>query len=455
MSTPATRASRVPTPERVHRPIWKGPLIDGITKSLCEKFLECPERFRLLTVEGLTEHQPYSHALEYGNIFHEALEAYSASQNPGNLQNKNHKTREPTTPGGIPFPNVSPQESPRDLAWQLPCSVAVKKYIGKLRAKYPESEKEIRKWEALFYQQFPLYVSYWEKVESRNNVVSQGAAHKQYLKQEECFRVPYTLPSGRQVTLRGKWDAVYRQGSSIYLQEHKVKGSIDVEGMQATLWSEFQTGLYLVALKEHYKNTKSNFGTTQKSRAIKPSDIKGVLYNVIRRPLSDRYSLYRRKTETGEQFYTRVGEKIAEKPEEYFYRFKAVISAGTLTRFKDECLHPILERVCDWYEHVSLNLENPFGNQQKPVAYPAPYLTTRDYDNFHKAWETEEERRAYVAGYHDASKKFTHGLHYRFPWGIYHSLATGWRGSYFNLLTRGSTATLQKVQTFYPELEEG
>src|SRR5690606_27397262 len=150
--------------------------------------------------------------------------------------------------------------------------------------------------------------------------------------QEQSFAVPYTLPSGRQVTLRGKFDAVVLFGRDIYLQENKTKGDIDEEGIGSTLTGNLQSMFYQVALRRSligpdspdwnnaglhvgasfdYLGTNSGknpsaikIGTTSPAtyyhiphtKGPAPK-IKGTLYNVVRRPLSDRYAIRQRKDE--------------------------------------------------------------------------------------------------------------------------------------------------------------
>ncbi len=138
-----------------------------------------------------------------------------------------------------------------------------------------------------------------------------------------------------------------------------------------------------------------------KLRGIPP--VHGLLYNVVRRPFSERWAIRQKKSETRPQFYKRyVKDLLRKKPKEYFYRWKAPISAKQVRDFRRETFDPILERLCTWYEYVEKCVDR--GSPEDRFSEP-------------------------------------HGLHYQAPYGTYNSLAGGWRGSYFNYLTSGRQRT--------------
>ena len=144
-------------------PLWKGPDVDGITNSLLSKFLVDRERFRLYVVEGLKEPEAFSHKLEYGNMVHCCEEA---------------------TAGNKPW---------------SPALIAFAKGLVK---RFPEQGKEIDKWYNVCKIQYPIYIKHWKA----NPDVKQRIP----LFQEKVFDVPYKLPSGRTVILKGKFDSVDR-----------------------------------------------------------------------------------------------------------------------------------------------------------------------------------------------------------------------------------------------------
>lgn len=381
-------------------PFWKGPDVDGITQSLLGRFLECRERFRLKVVEGLIEDEGFSRPLEFGNLWHAAEEARLGGHD-----------------------------------WLQ----AVQKYRRKLDLRYPNDAAEVMKWYKVCAVTFPIYLEYWSKHKDESKAKP--------ILEEVSFAVPYTLPSGRSVLLRGKWDALRlldlpkskKQG--IYIKEHKTKGEIDEEGILKTLGFNFQTMMYQIALREcctkeipPFPDFNEKVDKTVNKRfwdAILKYPPAGVLYNVVRRPLADRYAIKQRKTESIDQFYQRLGEDIREdsftkgKPKQksnYFMRWKVEITDEDIEEFKLKTFHPILESLWDWWEWIRVDPFNPW-----------------------------RKRSPEILGTCGDSRQPT-TPHFQAPWGVHNSLAGGFRGSYFELLTSGRDYGLIKSETLFPEL---
>lgn len=380
-------------------PFWKGPDVDGITQSLLGRFLECRERFRLKVVEGLIEDEGFSRPLGFGNLWHAAEEARLGGHD-----------------------------------WLQ----AVQKYRRKLDLRYPNDAAEVMKWYKVCAVTFPIYLEYWSKHKDESKAKP--------ILEEISFAVPYTLPSGRSVLLRGKWDALRlldlpkskKQG--IYIKEHKTKGEIDEEGILKTLGFNFQTMMYQIALRTWTQTFLSKavfnertYPSPEKATLLVKALQKGllpagVLYNVVRRPLADRYAIKQRKTESIDQFYQRLGQTIREdsftkgKPKQksnYFMRWKVEITDEDIEEFKLKTFHPILESLWDWWEWIRVDPFNP--------------------------WNRTEDRMA-------CANLSGHSPHFQAPWGVHNSLAGGFRGSYFELLTSGRDYGLIKSETLFPEL---
>lgn len=156
-------------PKRRTTPLWDGPCSDtpngGVTQSLVSKYLACRERFRVMTVEGLRGQDEFRPALEYGNMWHVCEEAFAKTSKVDKLV----------------FDTL------REHARQL-CK------------KYPMQQEQISHWYEMCKAQFPFYAEHWSQhpdVKGRTPIF-----------QEQEFKVPYPLPSGRVVYLRGKWDGV-------------------------------------------------------------------------------------------------------------------------------------------------------------------------------------------------------------------------------------------------------
>lgn len=347
-------------------PLWKGPYVDGITQSLLNLFLMCRERFRVKVIDGLGPTDRFKHAIEYGNMWHVCEEALAESGNP--IVN-------------------NPVSNP-------PWLKALQNYANTLLKRYPTSQEEVEKWYLVCKMQFPVYVDYWKK--------HPDVKERTPLYQEEVFNVDYSLPSGRVVRLKGKFDSVDIIGKkpAIYLQENKSKGNIDEEVLQRQLTFDLQTMFYLVALKQWCADF--NIGTP----------IHGIRYNVIRRPFAGGKGMIRQKQatktakeETLPQLIERLKtDYILPEPGYWFMRWKVMISATDTERFRDEFLTPILEQLCDWWDDLEKN-------------------------KFAKS-----------------------GLNYRTPYGIYNPLAEGLMTDVDEYLATGSTAGLQKLETLFPEL---
>lgn len=203
--------------------------------------------------------------------------------------------------------------------------------------------------------------------------------------------MPYKLPSGRVVRLRGKWDGVSlvreKGRTGVWLDEHKTKGDVDVLAIQRQLTFDLQTNLYLIALAEF-----------QKHGGKEP--ILGVRYNVVRRPLSGgEGSIVQKKgsknvrPETSTEYYDRLravidgtgvkttGENY-EGPAYWFHRWTAEVSAADLTRFRERCLDPILEQICCWYQSVTDPNPNAVPCPAWAQNYQHPFGVTNSIDEY-------------------------------------------------------------------------
>ncbi len=377
-------------------PVWKGPEEDGITFSLLSRFLVCRERFRILVMEGLKPTERFNHRTGYGDMWHVCEEVYAS--------------------GGD-----------RDL-WPA----YLKTHAQELCRKHPTDQTEIDKWYRVCKAQFPIYVKHWQNhpdTEKRTPLLS-----------EEKFSVPLLLPSGRMVRLRGKWDSVdmVKDGKKqeIWLQENKTKGDVYVPKIERQLTFDLQTMLYLVALvsqREDYPSTMTEH--------FEGAPIVGVRYNVVRRPLSggkgtivqhqatqgakcprckgtgtDKDGLGCGKCEGKGRIGAKPGESMDEymarlsgiiegSPEEFFWRWKSRVSPTEIEKFKRECLYPILEELCNW-------------------------------------WNWMNDSEGWRFGCH----------HWRHPFGVYNSLDEGGSTDLDEYLATGSEVGLSRVDNLFPEL---
>lgn len=420
---------------RKFQPLWKGPSVDGITFSLLSKFLVCRERFRLKVVEGKEEDTGFNKAMEYGSMWHEAEEA---------------------------------------LCGKKPWQPKIIRYSNSLISKYPTSERDILKWTKICSDEFATYIRYWEK--------HQDEKGRQPILEEKAFRVPYELPSGRTVVLRGKWDAVmllsaptkkepelYRTWQELWPkakfgitnQENKTKGEIDELGILSTVDRNLQTMIYHFAIRvardlilkgvpvlELFNppppEKELNLFLTHLADASVP--ITGVLYNVIRRPLADRFAIKQRKTETESEFLARVAAGIEADPPHYFKRWRVLLSPTDIAGFQKESFNPILEQLCDWWEWVQCDPFDPWRPRKPSELGGLDYVNAmNDSSSLAKRFSAEV-----LKGLDE--ELIPNRIHWQAPWGVYDSLAGGFRGDYFEFLTTGRDYGMRKITTLFPEL---
>lgn len=375
----AARIAALPALHTNSNPLWQGPCgmgpLGGITQSMLVRFLSCRERFRLKYVLGLEPPDRWNHKIGYGNMWHVCEEAWATGQG-GNC-------------------------------WYGP----IAQYSAQQMARFPLQRDDINKWYNVCKVQFPEYVRYWSE--------HPDVLNRKPLMQEQVFDVPYQLPSGRTVRLRGKWDSVDLIDGGIYLQENKTKGDIDKMQVERQLRFDLQTMMYLVALHTD-GNHKYVIDEHPKKDIRSDWSILGVRYNVVRRPLSGgvgnikphaaRFTKNTAKpAETDEEFYERLRrDYISADPDYWFFRVRAEISAKDIQVFRETCLDPLLENMCCWYNTITLKQYDPIP---------------------------------------------PHCLHYRTPFGVYSALEEGGATEYDAYLSTGSEAGLRRVETLFTELQ--
>jgi hypothetical protein len=376
--------------------LWQGPEdpgpMGGITQSILGRYPGgCPERFRLKYVEGWERKRVFDHKIEYGHMW--------------------HCCEEELAHGG----SISS------------CLGELKVYVKGLMDKYRFQQEEINHWYQTCMVQFPIYVEHWKK--------QPDVLKRTPLMQEQVFHVPYKLPSGRAVYLRGKFDSVDLiggKGSGIYIQENKTKGDIDFEQMKRNLTFEIQTMFYVCALQAMKDDREPPTAHWQEQ------PIKGVRYNVIRRPFSGgKGSIRKHKAKTtkkdgnipeesDESYYGRLRDIIMEPPEQgqdnyWFARWKVEISAADIQAFKTQFLDPCLENLCNDYGWWKVAYEtglNAFDNKSR---------------HLHEVF----------------GPRFNY--HWRLPFGVYNQLMeTG--STDMDELLNGNTVGFQRSTTLFEEL---
>lgn len=286
------KAVRNEKPRKPFRDIWK----DGVTYSFLSEFLQCRESARLSYVEGWSQ-KGLIEALEFGSAIHKCLEGAASGQahDYDRILNLHRKQRlQYLAPGTI-----------HDFDRILDMARIV----------------------------FPRYHTYWQE--------KGGMEHQpdtQFLSAEESFSIPYTLPDGRTINIRGRFDAVLNYKGQIWLMEDKTKSVVD-DRITDYLPHDLQTMLYCHAIKVIYGQTVS-----------------GILYNVIRRPM-----LRLGAKETVPELLARIQQDVVKRPEHYFLRWMVALAPDDVANWSSRVLTPVLNQVALWWDEVAQNPFDPWS----------------------------------------------------------------------------------------------
>lgn len=180
----SSRHSKKPTPPSPNWDFYR----DGISYSLMAKFVVCPERFRIYTVEGMRQSERRE-AMEFGTIFHKALE-YAAK------------------------------------------GMTTTQIVSQL-AKWGRASGA----DVMLCRQASILVPHYNAFYSADKF--------KYVSQEQVFKNPYKLSNGKTTLLRGRMDEVFLRKGLLWLQENKTKSRIDEDKIIATLPSDLQTMFYV------------------------------------------------------------------------------------------------------------------------------------------------------------------------------------------------------------------
>jgi hypothetical protein len=294
-------ARKKATPKKTskkRKPLWTPE--EGVTQSAIGKFLQCPEQFSLEYIEGVTTTR-FQIPLEFGSIWHLCLEHQFDGDATKTCERITREYREKK----VPNLKVPADREALDIA------------LTQIRTI------------------FPIYCDYWSKKDREIT----------WVKREEKFRFPHTLPSGKTIDLRGMRDGVFRnKNGTLGLFETKTKSNIDETAIADTIRSDMQTLLYCYSLQRDYGEDPSN-----------------IIYNVVRRP-----GLKFRKDDTLPLYAERLAAEVNKKPDYYFIRWNIDVLPSDISRFVETTLNPVLERFLHWWGSVSLD---PFNRFQSPYHF--------------------------------------------------------------------------------------
>ncbi len=372
-------------------PLWEGPngqgKCGGVTQSLLGRYLSCPERCRVGLMEGLRPAEEFEYRREYGSAWHVCEDGHARGIDPFH--------RGPTHPGS------------KVLTWG-----ELGAYCQGLCRRFPAQQGQIQHMHYMVRSLFPEYLEFW--------VARPPAQPKVSLVQEQVFSVPYRLPSGRTVRLRGKWDGVSLlgegKGRGIVMDEHKTKSEVNQAKVERQLAGDLQVMFYLVALL-----TKQEDGSLSEivtpDGLVKKLPIVGVTYNVVRRS----------SHKSPESMLKKVREDVAAgRGGEWFGRWDVAVSKQDLELFRRRTLDPILDNLVDdhqfwqacWLGEHGLSQDDLFDGEKRSRVFP-----------YH--W-----RRHFLTPFH------------------YDPLSEGGGSDLDGYIRDGSTVGLRRAEVLFPELED-
>jgi len=278
--------------------VWKGPL-DGVSQSLINKFLGCPFRFYLYSILGVQDDRPPNLNLIWGNAFHKGLEKVFEYYKDGS----------------------SPKSVDDDcLEYVTPFILADIEKMSE-GAQIPNTVLHSIRQMLLIY---PLPQETGE------------------ITPEITFCEKHPLPSGREVTFRGKIDGL----GPTTLIEHKCKGKFDALQTLKETPFDLQTTLYCWF-----------------------SERQNVVYDLIRIPEAQYFSPKPTKDEKPENFTYRIFNNYCgtNYPIRRYRKYWIDQLNIPLPRSQQEqtfrkTIEPLVERMWDWYQYVTqpgFDIENP------------------------------------------------------------------------------------------------
>ena len=112
-------------------------------------------------------------------------------------------------------------------------------------------------------------------------------------------------------------------------------------------------------------------------------------------------------------------------PPDYFMRWNVEITPKDIENFKVRCLNPLLEQLCDWWDWIDFCQRNKHDR----FSWSAAYGLDGDFEY--------------------------QSLHWVALYGTYNPLLDGGGSEYDNYLRTGNSVGLRRVETLFPELQDG
>jgi hypothetical protein len=177
----------------------------GLSYSNMTKFVNCRERFRLRTVEGLTPTDT-KEALNFGTIFHKGLELHALGYTRTQILREFRK-------------KTSKRRKKAEVYDPYQCQIVA--------------------------TMLPYYSKFWGSVLNKMN----------YIESEGVFEMRYRCSIGRTVVIRGKRDEGFLKDGKLWLQENKTMGQVPEDKIMRTIHVMLQPMIYLMSFLEDYPET--------------------------------------------------------------------------------------------------------------------------------------------------------------------------------------------------------
>jgi len=275
----------------------------GLTQSMISNFRKCERKFRL-SVDGLASMADGT-ALVYGSVFHTALDI---------CQNIIRNT---------------PDEEEVIIDYAKVMEELIQNYADEYNNANPEAKESYELSYGWTEITLPRYFKHWKQD-------FFGDTKKEFVEIEEEFCVNFQscISPERVVPLRGKRDGLVREGGQLWLWENKTKGTWNEYNLAQIVERDLQNNTYILSAELSGKN------------------VKGIIYNIIRRP-----QLRRTKKESMKEYLDRCAIDIDSRPEFYFLRLQVDVSEHQRTTFKAQMARQVALMEL-WYSNIYL--KSPF-----------------------------------------------------------------------------------------------
>lgn len=257
--------------------------VDGLTQGAIEKFLTCPQKFKLAIVDGLTNKYERSEAIDFGTLGHDCLDkVYTAFRDSENKPKFYSEIKEF-------FMGISGRTY-KKKRMELEDDLVFESMSSDLEKHHGQMEKVM-----------PFYFDVWKE-----------DFECEWIALEEEFCIEVEVMPGIIFLIRGKRDGLKRKNSKLRLLETKFKGKIDEDHIEDSLSLDLQSNVYLWSVWKDYNEYPS-----------------GVDYNIVRRP-----QLRRGTKETLGDFLERTEKDVEERLDHYFMRFESLITPSEIREWE-------------------------------------------------------------------------------------------------------------------------